>query len=169
MEGGKQAVSHYRVLERFRSHTHVRVKLETGRTHQIRVHMSHINFPLVGDPAYGGRFRIPPSASVTMVESLKNFPRQALHARFLELDHPTTGKRMSWEVFTFRQGCSYRARLEAWYASDRASLGRVMGNRRYKRYRNKIVFCLEQLGFDPKKIKIEPVEHHQAQIGRAHV
>lgn len=97
MEGGKQAVSHYRVLERFRSHTHVRVKLETGRTHQIRVHMAHINFPLVGDPAYGGRFRIPPAASQTMVESLKNFPRQALHARFLELDHPTSGKRMSWE------------------------------------------------------------------------
>ena len=97
MEGGKQAVSHYRVLERFRSHTHVRVKLETGRTHQIRVHMAHINFPLVGDPAYGGRFRIPPAASQTMVESLKTFPRQALHARFLELDHPTSGKRMSWE------------------------------------------------------------------------
>lgn len=97
MEGGKQAVSHYRVLERFRSHTHVRVKLETGRTHQIRVHMAHINYPLVGDPAYGGRFRIPPAASMTMVESLKNFPRQALHARFLELDHPTTGERMSWE------------------------------------------------------------------------
>jgi 23S rRNA pseudouridine1911/1915/1917 synthase len=63
MEGGKPAVSHYRVLERFRSHTHVRVKLETGRTHQIRVHMAHINFPLVGDPAYGGRFRIPPAAN----------------------------------------------------------------------------------------------------------
>jgi 23S rRNA pseudouridine1911/1915/1917 synthase len=70
MEGGKPAVSHYRVLERFRSHTHVRVKLETGRTHQIRVHMAHINFPLVGDPAYGGRFRIPPAANPTMVESL---------------------------------------------------------------------------------------------------
>ncbi len=75
----------------------MRVKLETGRTHQIRVHMAHINYPLVGDPAYGGRFRIPPAASQTMVDSLKTFPRQALHARFLELDHPTTGKRMSWE------------------------------------------------------------------------
>jgi 23S rRNA pseudouridine1911/1915/1917 synthase len=98
MEGGKQAVSHYRVLERFRSHTHVRVKLETGRTHQIRVHMAHINFPLVGDQAYGGRFRIPPAANPTMVEALKTFPRQALHARFLELDHPTTGERMGWET-----------------------------------------------------------------------
>ncbi len=96
-EGGKPAISHYRVLERFRSHTHVRVKLETGRTHQIRVHMSHVGFPLVGDQTYGGRFRIPPAASQTLVETLKHFPRQALHARFLELDHPTTGKRMKWE------------------------------------------------------------------------
>ena len=97
MEGGKPAVSHYRVLERFRSHTHVRVKLETGRTHQIRVHMAHVGFPLVGDPTYGGRFRIPPAASLTMVDALKTFPRQALHARFLELEHPVTGQRMSWE------------------------------------------------------------------------
>lgn len=97
MDGGKQAVSHYRVLERFRSHTHTRVKLETGRTHQIRVHMAHINFPLVGDPAYGGRFRIPPAANPGMVQALKEFPRQALHARFLELEHPVTGQRMKWE------------------------------------------------------------------------
>lgn len=95
--GGKPAVSHYRVLERFRSHTHARVKLETGRTHQIRVHMSYVNFPLVGDPVYGGRFRIPPAASQTLVQTLKDFPRQALHARFLELDHPVTGTRMKWE------------------------------------------------------------------------
>lgn len=94
---GKQAISHYRVLERFRSHTHTRVKLETGRTHQIRVHMSHIGFPLVGDPVYGGRFRIPPGASPTLVESLRDFPRQALHARFLELEHPASGVRMKWE------------------------------------------------------------------------
>ena len=81
-DGGKPAVSHYRVLKRFRSHTHVRVKLETGRTHQIRVHMAHVGFPLVGDQTYGGRFRIPPAASVAMVEAVKHFPRQALHARF---------------------------------------------------------------------------------------
>jgi 23S rRNA pseudouridine1911/1915/1917 synthase len=96
-DGGKPAVSHYRVLERFRSHTYTRVKLETGRTHQIRVHMSHVGYPLVGDPVYGGRFRIPPAASQTLVQSLKEFPRQALHARFLELDHPLTGQRMKWE------------------------------------------------------------------------
>ncbi len=97
MDGGKQAISHYRVLERFRSHTHTRVKLETGRTHQIRVHMAHISYPLVGDPAYGGRFRIPPAANPTMLQALKEFPRQALHARFLELTHPVSGQRMKWE------------------------------------------------------------------------
>ncbi len=97
VDAGKVAVSHYRVLERFRAHTHTRVKLETGRTHQIRVHMSHIGYPLVGDPVYGGRFRIPPVASHTLVQTLREFPRQALHARFLELDHPATGVRMKWE------------------------------------------------------------------------
>ncbi|UYZ82580.1 23S rRNA pseudouridine(1911/1915/1917) synthase RluD [Entomomonas sp. E2T0] len=94
---GKKAVTHYRVLERFRAYTHIRVQLETGRTHQIRVHMAHINFPLLGDPVYGGRFRIPPASNPTLIQSLKEFPRQALHARFLELDHPTTGKRIRWE------------------------------------------------------------------------
>ncbi|HEK2499996.1 TPA: 23S rRNA pseudouridine(1911/1915/1917) synthase RluD [Pseudomonas aeruginosa] len=97
VDAGKVAVSHYRVLERFRAHTHTRVKLETGRTHQIRVHMSHIGYPLVGDPVYGGCFRIPPVASQTLVQTLREFPRQALHARFLELDHPATGVRMKWE------------------------------------------------------------------------
>ncbi|MBO8402444.1 23S rRNA pseudouridine(1911/1915/1917) synthase RluD [Pseudomonas aeruginosa] len=97
VDAGKVAVSHYRVLERFRAHTHTRVKLETGRTHQIRVHMTHIGYPLVGDPVYGGRFRIPPVASQTLVQTLREFPRQALHARFLELDHPATGVRMKWE------------------------------------------------------------------------
>ncbi|MEO4047238.1 23S rRNA pseudouridine(1911/1915/1917) synthase RluD [Pseudomonas sp. CAU 1711] len=97
IDGGKPAVTHYRVLERFRSHTHVRVKLETGRTHQIRVHMTHAGYPLVGDPLYAGRFRIPPAASPTLVQTLREFPRQALHARFLELEHPATGQRMRWE------------------------------------------------------------------------
>ena len=83
--------------KRFRSHTHVRVKLETGRTHQIRVHMTHLGYPLVGDPLYAGRFRIPPAANPTLVQTLREFPRQALHARFLELDHPVTGQRMKWE------------------------------------------------------------------------
>ncbi|MFT0211726.1 23S rRNA pseudouridine(1911/1915/1917) synthase RluD [Pseudomonas sp. F1_0610] len=97
-ENGKQAITHYRVLDRFRAHTHVRVKLETGRTHQIRVHMSYVGFPLIGDQTYGGRFKIPPAANPTMVETLRDFPRQALHARFLELTHPITQQAMKWEA-----------------------------------------------------------------------
>lgn len=98
MVGGKQAVSHYRVISRFRAHTHVRVKLETGRTHQIRVHMSYIHFPLIGDQTYGGRMRIPAGATPELIETLRGFPRQALHARRLELQHPDDGRTMSWEV-----------------------------------------------------------------------
>ena len=80
-DNGKPAVSHYRVLERFRLHTHTRVMLETGRTHQIRVHMAHEGFPLVGDPVYGGRFRIPAGVNPTLLEALKGFPgRPCMHA-----------------------------------------------------------------------------------------
>lgn len=96
--GGKQAISHYRVIQRFRAHTHVKVKLETGRTHQIRVHMSHIYFPLIGDTTYGGRLRIPPGASPELISELREFPRQALHARQLELEHPLDGRIMRWQV-----------------------------------------------------------------------
>lgn len=96
--GGKTAVSHYRVLERFREHTHVRVQLETGRTHQIRVHMSSIGFPLVGDPVYGGRLRIPKSMMPEFVDYLRNFKRQALHAGMLSLTHPISGKLMKWKA-----------------------------------------------------------------------
>lgn len=95
---GKEAVTHYRVLQKFRSHTHIRLKLETGRTHQIRVHMAHINYPLVGDPLYGGRFRLPKNTSEKMQSVLKNFRRQALHAKKLELWHPATGEHCSWEI-----------------------------------------------------------------------
>ena len=95
---GKEAITHYRVLKKFRSHTHIRLKLETGRTHQIRVHMSHIKYPLVGDPLYGGRFRLPKNCSERMVQTLKGFRRQALHAKKLELWHPYTGEHCSWEI-----------------------------------------------------------------------
>lgn len=98
MAGGKQAVSHYRVLSRFRAHTHVKVKLETGRTHQIRVHMSYLRFPLIGDQTYGGRLRIPPGATPELIKMLREFPRQALHARRLELVHPNDGRTMRWEA-----------------------------------------------------------------------
>ncbi|PIE20932.1 MAG: 23S rRNA pseudouridine(1911/1915/1917) synthase RluD [Neptuniibacter caesariensis] len=95
---GKEAITHYRVLRKLRSHTHIRLKLETGRTHQIRVHMAHINYPLVGDQVYGGRFRLPKGCSDEMIATLKAFKRQALHAKKLELWHPDTGEQLSWEV-----------------------------------------------------------------------
>jgi len=95
---GKQAVTHYRVEQRFRAHTHIRCKLETGRTHQIRVHMAHIRYPLLGDPAYGGRIRLPRGASDTTIEVLQGFRRQALHAGLLGFIHPGTGEEVSWRV-----------------------------------------------------------------------
>lgn len=95
---GKPAVTHYRVKEKFRAHTHLRLKLETGRTHQIRVHMAHLKHPLVGDQLYGGRPRLPKAAGPEMVETLRGFKRQALHAAQLELSHPITGEWMSWQA-----------------------------------------------------------------------
>ena len=94
--GGKRAVTHYRVIKRYPQHTHIKVNLETGRTHQIRVHMAHIGFPLVGDQTYGNRFRIPKGANQHLVDTLKNFPRQALHAARLGLEHPGTGEYVEW-------------------------------------------------------------------------
>ncbi len=95
---GKPAVTHYRVKEKFRAHTHLRLKLETGRTHQIRVHMAHLKHPLVGDQLYGGRPRLPKAAGANMIDMLRGFNRQALHAAQLELSHPITGEWMSWQA-----------------------------------------------------------------------
>jgi 23S rRNA pseudouridine1911/1915/1917 synthase len=95
--GGKEAITHYRLEQRFKRHTLIRVKLETGRTHQIRVHMSHINYPLVGDQVYGGRFQMPADCSPALAEALRNFKRQALHAAKLGLEHPETGEYCEWE------------------------------------------------------------------------
>ena len=96
--GGKDSLTHYRVEERFRAHTLVRVQLETGRTHQIRVHMAHQHIPVVGDPVYGGRLRLPPGASSELQEQLSGFRRQALHAARLTLTHPSSGETVSWSA-----------------------------------------------------------------------
>jgi len=98
VSGGKPAVTHYRVVQRFRAHTHVRCKLETGRTHQIRVHLAHLRHPLIGDPLYGGRLKLPAGAGEELKEFLRSFPRQALHARSLGLIHPVSGEALSWQV-----------------------------------------------------------------------
>ena len=91
-QSGREAVTHYRVIERFRRHTWVRVTLETGRTHQIRLHLSHAGYPLVGDPVYGRRLVIPRGASPALAELLRGFHRQALHAAKLAFPHPRDGR-----------------------------------------------------------------------------
>jgi 23S rRNA pseudouridine1911/1915/1917 synthase len=96
--GGKPAVTHYQVITRYPGYSHLRVILETGRTHQIRVHMSHIGHPLVGDPLYGGRLRIPAGISEPLAAGLRGFDRQALHAAHLALLHPESGKTMVWKA-----------------------------------------------------------------------
>lgn len=93
----RPAVTHYRVTERYRSHTHLQCKLETGRTHQIRVHMAHIGHPIVGDQVYGGRMKPPKGAAPELLDFLQQFKRQALHARVLGFEHPQSGEYVEWE------------------------------------------------------------------------
>ncbi|EJE8736094.1 23S rRNA pseudouridine(1911/1915/1917) synthase RluD [Vibrio vulnificus] len=95
---GKPAVTHFRVAEHFREHTRIRLRLETGRTHQIRVHMSYLQHPLLGDAAYGGRARIPAGASEDVTAMIRNFDRQALHAVMLRFEHPITGEEMEFHA-----------------------------------------------------------------------
>lgn len=95
---GKEAITHYRVEERFDKFTYLRVKLETGRTHQIRVHMAYIRHPIVGDPVYGTRQVLPRNASDELRALLKDFDHQALHAAKLTLKHPATAEQMSWKA-----------------------------------------------------------------------
>ena len=98
IDGGKPAVTHYRVMEKYRGHTRLRLRLETGRTHQIRVHMAFINHSLVGDPVYGGRPRPPRKAAESLLVMLRNFKRQALHAAMLRLAHPITSEILEWHA-----------------------------------------------------------------------
>jgi 23S rRNA pseudouridine1911/1915/1917 synthase len=97
-EDGKHAVTHYRLRERFRAHMLLQCSLETGRTHQIRVHLSHIGHPLIGDPLYGGGLKLPKRATPELVAALCGFRRQALHAERLAFEHPVTGESMSFQV-----------------------------------------------------------------------
>jgi 23S rRNA pseudouridine1911/1915/1917 synthase len=97
-ENGREAITHYRLIERFREHSHIKVQLETGRTHQIRVHMSFLRHPIVGDPVYAGRHRNPAGAQPELLEYLQSFKRQALHAWKLSFAHPEHGEEVSFEA-----------------------------------------------------------------------
>jgi 23S rRNA pseudouridine1911/1915/1917 synthase len=98
VETGKPAVTHYRVIEHYRAHTRIKVQLETGRTHQIRVHMAHIHYPVFGDPTYSGHLRLPKGASPELMTQLRQFKRQALHAYELGFIHPLTQKPVRWQI-----------------------------------------------------------------------
>src|SRR5687768_847326 len=91
-DDGREAITHYRLRERFRAHTALECRLETGRTHQIRVHMAHLKHPIVGDPLYGGPLKLPRGATPGLIEALRGFKRQALHANTLDFTPPTPGE-----------------------------------------------------------------------------
>ena len=97
-EDGKRAVTHYRLRERFRAHSLLQCQLETGRTHQIRVHLAHIHHPLIGDPLYGGGLKLPKGASAELIAMLRGFRRQALHAEKLSFIHPISGEALSFSA-----------------------------------------------------------------------
>ena len=96
-KNGKPAITHYRVIEKFKNFTLIKAILETGRTHQIRVHMSHIGHPLLGDFTYGGKVRFPKGATEELKLAIKEFPRQALHAKKLSIAHPRDNKELTWK------------------------------------------------------------------------
>lgn len=98
IDTGKMAITHYRVMEKYKAYTRIKVQLETGRTHQIRVHMAHIQHAILGDPVYSGRLQLPKGATPELVNELRHFKRQALHAYELGLIHPVTHKEMTWQA-----------------------------------------------------------------------
>ena len=94
-KNGKHALTHFRILKKFEQHTYIGLRLDTGRTHQIRVHMSHIKYPLLGDPLYGKRLIVPQRASKTLQSKLQQFKRQALHANKISLSHPISHEELT--------------------------------------------------------------------------
>ncbi len=98
VSSGKPAISHYRVLKRFNGATYVEVSLESGRTHQIRVHMAHIGHSLAGDPVYGRNLKMKRGLPAGLVDAVRSFPRQALHAHRLSLVHPATSFPVTFEA-----------------------------------------------------------------------
>ena len=98
VSGGKNAITHFQVARKFAHHSLLKLQLETGRTHQIRVHMAHIKYPLLGDPLYGGRGRVPAAVDTALITAIQAFPRQALHAERLSFEHPRSGEILSFEA-----------------------------------------------------------------------
>ncbi|NCX94312.1 MAG: 23S rRNA pseudouridine(1911/1915/1917) synthase RluD [Gammaproteobacteria bacterium] len=96
-ELAKEAITHVRVIKRYKGFTHVKAMLETGRTHQIRVHLSYKGYPLVGDSVYGGQVRLPKGATPELITMLRQFPRQALHAKKLSFEHPVTKEHLEFQ------------------------------------------------------------------------
>ncbi len=121
-EDGRDAVTHYRLRERFRAHTALECRLETGRTHQIRVHMAHLKHPIIGDPLYGGALKLPKGATDELIAELRGFKRQALHAETLEFKHPLTGEpvRASAAVPADLQRLLAALRVDSRLAADQA-------------------------------------------------
>jgi 23S rRNA pseudouridine1911/1915/1917 synthase len=118
---GREAVTHFRVKKRFRAHTLIEVHLETGRTHQIRVHMASLHHPIVGDSRYGGRRRLPPAPSDALVAAFDDFTRHALHARRLEFVHPGGDQRLVFEAPIPRDMAALLAALETDLNAARAA------------------------------------------------
>ena len=98
VKNGRIATTHYRIIKKYRHHTQLQVNLETGRTHQIRVHMTWLHYPIIGDPVYGTKKQLIKGMDSNLAKIITSFPRQALHARAIQLEHPVNSKMMSWEA-----------------------------------------------------------------------